>query len=723
MGIVIVATVHQKNKHVGYRVFDTEKLEVGDVTTDSIKKYLHNNNKLLNANISKDNKIIGVNCNMMDLPRINLDYAKGSPNYVDKPRHMLMLERTRSNTFIMVNYGGRCVTLSESNVKDYKDFLINTKPIVDTYSKYKALRQQEAAKLVQQPVQQPVQTPVQNKKRNLSDKGYADIDRDKLREQDKQLRKEWFEEELKKKSKEQEKLFEDIKSVNTIQGNGGSIELGNELKQTILNLRSMDGNLDNIIDSRCGYSVNQKLTKCALTLKETKIFYFSVYAAIQTLFVEDAKLMPTAGVTVDNMYINVNFFNDLILPEAMFLLLHELLHIILKHSLRGKGKNRDIWNIAGDLYINKLLTDEYGCPPGKGIVEIKDDNLNTGICFLGGGLWSGAVDIDNDTVEGIYEELMNDVQKKMQNKQGGGNDKQKGQEDQGSQGNQNNESGSSGAKKDKKDTQGEQDGNNVTDKVEFGNDSLDITDITFRGQKISAGSLIRDVMASSEDAAADGDQLEQKANRVLQKAQMGAKLAGAPIGEFMERYVELELAPKIRWQNLLKHYLVASLNKVTTYSRPDKRFISRGNILPGPKPLDPDKINGIKICIDTSGSISDKDIAIALGQVDQILKTYKADAEVIYWDTSVRNVGDFSTRKELLKVIPKGGGGTDINCIFEYFDSKKCKVKPKVVLVFTDGYFGSLDEKYVNKYKNNIWVVPEQDRVNFTPPNGKVAIY
>ena len=80
VGIVIVATVHQKNKHVGYRVFDTEKLEVGDVTTDSIKKYLHNNNKLLNANISKDNKIIGVNCNMMDLPRINLDYAKGSPN-------------------------------------------------------------------------------------------------------------------------------------------------------------------------------------------------------------------------------------------------------------------------------------------------------------------------------------------------------------------------------------------------------------------------------------------------------------------------------------------------------------------------------------------------------------------------------------------------------------------------------------------------------------------
>lgn len=722
MGIAIIATVYKKSKHIGYRIFDSDSIQASDVTVDSVKKYLQSGKTLINANMGKSGRITGIKCNITDLPKINADYPMGHAKYVDKPRHLLILERTKANAYIVVNYGGRCVTLSESNLIDYKNYLINTTPIIDSLAQAR-LEEQNKVKKAEDTAQ------VQQAKPRMNDTGklYVEVDRKKLAEQDKKLRKEWYEDELRNSNKkaQKDKMFEAIKSSNTIQGNGGSIEVGNELKQAVLNLRTMEGNLDKLIDSRCGLTVNQKLTKCVLSLKETKIFYFGIYTAIQTLFVEDKKLMPTAGVTVDKMYINVEFFNDCLLPEAMFLLQHELLHIILKHSLRGKGKNRDVWNIAGDLYINKLLTDEYGCLPGAGVVEIKHDSLRTGICFLSGGLWSDSIDVDKDTVEGIYEELMTDIENKLKQKSGSGNsgdsgkNKSKDGTSNSSGGAQSNPNGQ-GGESEEKDKQAS--GDNQVSKVSFNEQELEVEEVEFRGKKIGV-KFNRDVVSSSEDEGADGDQLEQKANRVLQKAQMGAKMAGKPIDGFMERYVELELAPKIRWQNLLKHYLVASMNKVTTYSRPDKRFISRGGILPGPKPLDPDKINGIKICIDTSGSIDDHDIAIALGQVDQILKMYKADAEVIYWDTSVRSVGDFTTRKELLKVIPKGGGGTDINCVFEYFESKECKVKPKVVLVFTDGYFGELDPRYVNKYKSNIWIVPEVDRVRFKAPNGKVAIY
>ena len=113
-----------------------------------------------------------------------------------------------------------------------------------------------------------------------------------------------------------------------------------------------------------------------------------------------------------------------------------------------------------------------------------------------------------------------------------------------------------------------------------------------------------------------------------------------------------------------------------------------------------------------------------MSQCDQLLRTYHADAELIYWDTDVRSKGMFKDRREMLKVQVQGGGGTDINCIFKYFESKDCKEKPKVVIVFTDGYFGELDEAYVKKYnRNTIWVIPEQDRISFNPPNGKVAIF
>ena len=217
-------------------------------------------------------------------------------------RHLLILERTKTNAYIVVNYGGRCVTLSESNLIDYKNYLINTTPIIDSLAQAR-LEEQNKVKKAEDTAQ------VQQAKPRMNDTGklYVEVDRKKLAEQDKKLRKEWYEDELRNSNKkaQKDKMFEAIKSSNTIQGNGGSIEVGNELKQAVLNLRTMEGNLDKLIDSRCGLTVNQKLTKCVLSLKETKIFYFGIYTAIQTLFVEDKKLMPTAGVTVDKMYINV----------------------------------------------------------------------------------------------------------------------------------------------------------------------------------------------------------------------------------------------------------------------------------------------------------------------------------------------------------------------------------------------------------------------------------
>ena len=45
-------------------------------------------------------------------------------------------------------------------------------------------------------------------------------------------------------------------------------------------------------------------------------------------------------------------------------------------------------------------------------------------------------------------------------------------------------------------------------------------------------------------------------------------------------------------------------------------------ILPGPKKIENDTLENVKICIDTSGSIGPKDLGIALAQIDQLLNTY-----------------------------------------------------------------------------------------------------
>jgi len=147
-------------------------------------------------------------------------------------------------------------------------------------------------------------------------------------------------------------------------------------------------------------------------------------------------------------------------------------------------------------------------------------------------------------------------------------------------------------------------------------------------------------------------------------------------------------------------------------------------ILPGPKPLERDKLEGIKICVDTSGSISDEELSIAYNQIMQLLRTYKAEAELIYWDTAVRAKGNFKNRNELVRIKPAGGGGTDVSCVFDYLDSKECKVKPSVIVVFTDGCFGTPDKtKWGRKYKDTIWVISggEYQYKEFKLPWGKKA--
>ena len=86
----------------------------------------------------------------------------------------------------------------------------------------------------------------------------------------------------------------------------------------------------------------------------------------------------------------------------------------------------------------------------------------------------------------------------------------------------------------------------------------------------------------------------------------------------------------------------------------------------------------------------------------------------------MREVAPFKSVKELVKIKPKGGRGTDVNCIFEYFESKdyrtRRKPKPSVIIIFTDGYFGAVDSKYKKYGRDTIWVLNDND--NFKAPFG-----
>jgi predicted metal-dependent peptidase len=68
--------------------------------------------------------------------------------------------------------------------------------------------------------------------------------------------------------------------------------------------------------------------------------------------------IPTAAVDQrGQIYYNEKFVEDLSVDELVFLLCHEVGHVIGQHALRRGARHAKKWNIAGDAWINDMLKD------------------------------------------------------------------------------------------------------------------------------------------------------------------------------------------------------------------------------------------------------------------------------------------------------------------------------------------------------------------------------
>lgn len=569
---------------------------------------------------------------------------------------------------------------------------------------------------------------------------------------------------------------------------------------------NVDIELMQMLDDVSGQTVEQKLTYTMLALKATRPFCYAVYLCLE----RTATLsLNTMGITLRNLYFNPYFVLRTSIPELLYIVIHEIYHISMKHKIRERGRQHKLWNRACDYYINKQIAEEFGLLDKGDIKQvINEKGVTTGykIALPHGALYNENVNTDKDTPESIYEELINIQHNKQQNQQQNQSTDEQGESDnsenESSQNNggdnqadnsveqseneQNSDDSNNKESKDKEQNNGEQneqqskqdnqdnqdsnsplddlaDGrepsydsneieecddanedneessensgstqdensNNTQDKNGKGNseqDSEDITGELFRGQEIPE--MEEDIVDSPDERGETSDRADQIANSILKRAasicrqQKGS--FGGEAGSWIEREVEKALAPKVMWQSLLRNKLTLASQKINTFSAPDKRFRSRGMILPGPKKLENDTLENIKVCIDTSGSISNEDLGVALAQIEQLLRAFKADAELMYWDTQIRAIYPFKKIKDLLDKKPMGGGGTDADCIFKYFEEEKDykigrKKKPKIIIIFTDGYIGAVNSKY-NKYRDTIWVV--NDNNEFKPPFGVKA--
>jgi len=185
----------------------------------------------------------------------------------------------------------------------------------------------------------------------------------------------------------------------------------------------------------------------------------------------------------------------------------------------------------------------------------------------------------------------------------------------------------------------------------------------------------------------------------------------------VRRIIEDMTAPKMNWRELLRMQLESTIKSDYTWMRSSRKGWHMDAILPGSK-LDP--MIDIAVSIDASGSMGDRMLKDFLAEVAGIMEQFpNYRIHVLSFDTQVYNPQQFNSEnlEDITGYEIMGGGGTDFDCVFEYF--KANEIEPKRHIMFTDGYpCGSWGDE---QYCDTVFIM--HGTTSIVPPFGQFAYY
>jgi predicted metal-dependent peptidase len=171
---------------------------------------------------------------------------------------------------------------------------------------------------------------------------------------------------------------------------------------------------------------------------------------------------------------------------------------------------------------------------------------------------------------------------------------------------------------------------------------------------------------------------EMAVARQLEKLRTQGKMPGA-----LERLFSSLLEPEVYWVDKIKTIVDKRVGSGTyNWRRADRRFIIRDIYLPSRSGYG---CGWIVMWGDTSGSRGDDEIASHMAETKGIIEDCKPRRVTIVWcDADVQNVDELEDVQDIMNVKPKGGGGTEVQPVFDWIN--KSKEDPDMFIGFTDGY-------------------------------------
>jgi predicted metal-dependent peptidase len=264
-------------------------------------------------------------------------------------------------------------------------------------------------------------------------------------------------------------------------------------------------------------------------------------------------------------------------------------------------------------------------------------------------------------------------------------------------------------------------------------------DLYENAEKIDIGSLIDKMLDEHLDGEGSGDGEEDKDGKKsgkgrpklsaeerqqirdeIKEAVLAAAAASDGAGNLpagVKRLIQDMTAPKMNWREFLRMQLESTIKSDFTWMRASRRGWHMDAVMPGMKN---DEMIDIAISIDASGSMGADMLKDILSETQGIMDSFPAyKLHVVSFDTQVYNPQQFDSENldNLVDYEIHGGGGTDFDCVFNYF--KENDIQPKRHIMFTDGYpFGSWGDE---NYCDTVFIIHGTTTV--VPPWGQHAYY
>jgi len=272
-----------------------------------------------------------------------------------------------------------------------------------------------------------------------------------------------------------------------------------------------------------------------------------------------------------------------------------------------------------------------------------------------------------------------------------------------------------------------------------GKSAEEVYDILYENaEKIDIGSLIDKLLddhldGDEQDGDGDGDgdnkgkgrpklspEERQKIKDEIKEAMLAAAQTVDGAGNLpagVRRIIQELTEPKMNWRELLRMQLESTIKSDFTWMRASRRGWHMDAVMPGMKN---DEMIDIAISIDASGSMSEKILKDILSETAGIMEQFSSyRIHVVSFDTEVYNPRQYDSENldSITDYEIEGGGGTDFDCVFNYF--KENEIEPKRHIMFTDGYpFGSWGDE---NYCDTVFIIHGNNTV--VPPWGQYAYY